>query len=77
MKPAEYRHSYTVSEEIPYSVVEQSSKGTQSGVGTLHTGRVIWLEDELDTATSKTVLRAYAEGIGFINVDQGSLSATS
>jgi hypothetical protein len=75
MKPAEYRHSCTVSKDLPYSVVDQSRKETQPSVGTLHTGRVVWLDHDLETFAGHTAVRAYVDGIGLIRVDPGSLSA--
>jgi hypothetical protein len=75
MKPAEYRHSCTISKQVPYNVIDKGSKGTQPGVGVLEAGRVVWLDHELDTNTSKTTLRAYAEGVGLINIDPGALTA--
>ena len=44
MKPVGYRHSCTVSQDIPYSVLEGSPKGAQPGVGSLRIGRVVWLD---------------------------------
>lgn len=64
MKPIESCHSCTVSKEIPYSVSETSSKGTQPGVGVLQIGRVIWLDGDLEGSVVKTSVKAYAEGVG-------------
>lgn len=75
MKPAEYRHSCTVSKQIPYHVVDTSTKGTQPGVGVLAAGRVVWLNQELTSASGTASVQAFVDGVGVISVDPSSLSA--
>ena len=75
MQPAAYRHCCTVSKEIPYGVIESSSKGTQSGVGVLQIGRVVWLDHKLGKDSGQKSVQAFVGGVGLITVDPVSLSA--
>lgn len=75
MKPPEYRHSCTISRELPYNVVQNFAKGSQPGIGVLRVGRVVWLDGDLKDGAHKPSVRAYAEGIGLIDVDPTALSA--
>ncbi len=77
MRPAEYRHSCTVSKEVPYSVVDSASKGTHSGEGILNIGRVVWLDHKLESSSGGATCTAFADGIGLITVDPRSLSNVS
>ena len=76
MKPAEYRYSCIIAKDIPYNVIEGALKGSQPGIGTLHVGRVVWLDHQMDTGSAGTDTQAFVDGIGLITVDSGSLSAS-
>ncbi|MBE7157989.1 MAG: hypothetical protein INR62_06075 [Rhodospirillales bacterium] len=49
-------------------------KGAQPGMGVLRVGRVVWLDGDLQQMETKSSVRAYAEGIGLIDVDPTALS---
>lgn len=72
----EYRHRCTVMKDLPYQASDGPERGPQPSVGTLHVGRVVWLDHDLVERSGKVEIRAYAEGIGLVTVDPGALSAS-
>ena len=69
-KPHEYRHSYTINQDVRYEI-SGNQKGTHAGAGTLHVGRVVWLREPM--ANSDACVSAYVEGVGVISIDPHSL----
>ncbi len=65
-KPNEYRKTYVLSMDVPYKNQNASQKGTYAGEGTLHQGRVVWLEN--DPQADGAEVPAYAEGVGVVLV---------
>jgi hypothetical protein len=62
MKPQDYRESCMVMRDIHYEVSEASLKGTHSGSGMLHTGRVVWVQKPLSENAHESSVSVYAEG---------------
>ena len=77
MKPQDYRESCTVMRDTHYEVGEASSKGTHSGSGTLHKGRVVWIQKSLSESAHEPSVSVYAEGVGIVSLDPGCLSRTT
>lgn len=63
-KPNEYRKTYVVSTDVAYRQTPAAEKGTHSGEGMLHIGRVVWLEN--DPQAAGVQVPAYAEGVGVV-----------
>lgn len=62
-KPNEFRKTYVLSTDVCYHI-SQEQKGSHAGDGTLHQGRVVWLEN--DPQPDGDEIAAYAEGIGVV-----------
>ncbi len=65
-KPNEYRKTYVLSTDVPYSNTNDSRKGTHASEGMLHTGRVVWLEKDPQPTDGFVQVAAYAEGVGVV-----------
>ncbi len=65
-KPNEFRKSYVLSTDVPYNTGGAANKGTHSGEGMLHQGRVVWLADDPRSADGSEQVPAYAEGVGVV-----------
>ena len=66
-KPNEFRKTYVLSTDVSYHVTQQQ-KGPHAGEGTLHQGRVVWLENDPQPNGESTQVAAYAEGVGVVMV---------
>lgn len=64
-KPNEFRKTYVIRTDVSYRVNEQQ-KGTHAGEGTLHPGRVVWLEADPEPNEAGHEVAAYAEGVGVV-----------
>ena len=73
-KPQDFRYIFVLTRDIPYSTADKSGGGTQSSQGTLHAGRVVYLQGP--AATSDPV-PAYAEGLGIVSVQPEALAQAS
>lgn len=65
-KPNEYRKTYVLSTDASYTNTNAPGKGAHCGEGTLHRGRVVWLENDPQPADSGVEVPAYAEGVGVV-----------
>lgn len=72
-KPNEYRATYILSTDAPYRNTEASSKGAHAGEGTLHKGRVVWLQKDVETRNNDAQVSAYAEGVGLVLLASSSV----
>lgn len=73
MIPAKYNHSCIIMKDLPYDVTERPPDARLAPTGVLHTGRIVWLDHDLQNLLGKTEVRAYVDGIGLITVDPRSL----
>jgi len=72
-KPVEYRDTYTMTVDTPYSNEFPADKGSYSGSGMLCEGRVVFLQEgKRDTTVSATV-SAFVEGIGIVLLPSSSM----
>ncbi len=77
MKPQNYRESCTVTRDIHYEVGQEPGKGTHSGSGTLHKGRVVWIQKPLSESANEPSVSVYAEGVGIVSLDPACLTRTT
>lgn len=77
MKPIEYCESCIVTEDTPYQVEGSDLKGTHSGTGILHLGRVVWIRKSLAEQGPEQRTTAYAEGVGLVSVESRFLRPSS
>ena len=70
-KPEAFREQRISRVETHYKVQEGFPKGSQSGVGILTPGRVIWVQNQ-STRNGSIPTTAFAEGIGVVAVDPQS-----
>ena len=68
-QPKEFQHEYIVLEDTPYTVADNSLKGTHSSEGMFSKGRVIWLREKLRPAFPEQSVSAYADGAGVVIID--------
>jgi hypothetical protein len=69
MKPDDYRETCTVISDIHYQVREGTAQGTHPSSGTLHKGRVVWLQKDPQQSNAESLVPAYAEGVGIVLLD--------
>ncbi len=72
-KPNEYRKTYVVSTDVSYANTNASEKGPHCGEGTLHKGRVVWLENDPQPSDGGVQVPAYAEGVGVVLLASSSV----
>jgi len=65
-KPNDYRETYMLATDVPYSNVAPSTKGTHAAQGILHRGRVVWLQNDPPMTGGEAPISAYAEGVGLV-----------
>ena len=73
MKPNEYRESYTVTQDIPFSLQEGQTQGTHSSTGVLEIGRVVWIREHAEENTLEPQTVVYAEGVGLMSLESSNL----
>ncbi len=73
-KPQDFRFIYVLTRDIPYCAADKSTGGTASSEGTLHAGRVVYLQGP---ASSTEPVPAYAEGLGIVRVEPQALAQAS
>lgn len=71
-KPEAYREQRIIRVETQYQVQDGFPKGSQSGLGVLTPGRVVWVQNQ-SIGDGSTQTTAFAEGIGVVSVDPQSL----
>jgi hypothetical protein len=69
MKPEEHRETCTVTSDIHYEVRRGEVQGTHASSGTLHKGRVVWVEKDPELSNAELLVSAYAEGVGIVLLD--------
>lgn len=69
MKPVDYRETCTVTSDIYYEVREGVIQGTHASSGTLHKGRVVWVQKDPEKRNAESLVSAYAEGVGIVLLD--------
>jgi hypothetical protein len=69
MKPEDYRETCTVTSDIHYEVREGVIQGPHASSGTLHKGRVVWLQKDPQQSNTDSLVSAYAEGVGIVLLD--------
>lgn len=74
-KPREYREQRTILQDTHYQIHDHFTKGPQAGSGILTTGRVVWIENESSRPAEGSTVTAFAEGIGVVSVEAGSLKS--
>ncbi len=72
-KPTEYRETYMLAADVPYRNTGSPVKGTHAGEGTLHRGRVVWLQENPPAINGETQVSAYAEGVGLVVLASNSI----
>ena len=75
MKPVEYCETCIVTEDTHYEV--DDLKGTHSGSGTLHLGRVVWRKKSSPEQAPNQRVSVYAEGVGLVSLDPHCLRLSS
>ncbi len=74
MKPVEYCDSCTVTEDTPYQVEGSDLKGTHSGTGTLHLGRVVWIRKSSEDHGLEPWISVYAKALAWFRSSHASFS---
>lgn len=72
-KPNDFRETYILGMDVAYQNTNTSTKGTHSGEGVLHRGRVVWLQGSVEGVDEETEVTAYAEGVGIVALSSGCL----
>jgi hypothetical protein len=65
-RPNGYRETYVLNVDTAYRIADMSEQSSPPGSGSLHRGRVVWLENDPHRELRGTGLNAYAEGIGMV-----------
>jgi hypothetical protein len=76
MKPEDHRESCVVAQDTEYKVPEGRVEESNASSGTLHCGRVVWIQRKLSQCQDEPAVSAYAEGIGVIEIDPNRLKET-
>lgn len=66
-KPIEFRETYVLATDVSYRNTDSDTSGTHSSEGTLHQGRVVWLESR-PRPTEQASVTAFAEGVGLVTL---------
>lgn len=69
MKPEGYRETCMVTSDMHYEVRDGTQQGTHPRSGTLHKGRVVWVEKDPERCNAEPLVPAYAEGVGIVLLD--------
>ena len=77
MRPEDYRETYVITRDVPYTVAQGQAEGTHPSSGTLHVGRVIWIQRKLVDSKNETTVSAFADGVGIIDIDPKCLGPAS
>ncbi|GAC1362126.1 MAG: hypothetical protein NVSMB3_10350 [Acidobacteriaceae bacterium] len=72
-KPNDYRAIYILATDTSYQNTGTTTKGTHSGEGTLHKGRVVWLREDTVTVEQDSPVSVYAEGVGLVLLNAASI----
>lgn len=77
IRPEGYRETCVVTRDVPHTVAEGETEGTHTSSGTLHVGRVIWIQRKLADCEDDARISAFADGVGIMEVDPRCLGHAS